>query len=1262
MNKLKSILIGSILSFAAVSVHAQVTVDKNPLTFSGQVNGAATQQTINVTKPAGSSDVFFLATIATTQPQWLKFTNGTTSMNGTTPLALTLTADPTGLVAGTYTGQLSITTPSNSATVNVTVNFTVSAIGVSPTSVPFAYQSGGSVPTGQVITLTGPNTTFTAAASTTSGGNWLLVAPTSGAITGGAGAVTASLDPNVIGTLAAGTYTGAITITPTGGTNTTPVSAAVTLTVTVPPPATISSTSLQLNYQFGGTNNSPQQVLTLSTTGNQALSYSLAATAVGNNPAGRNWVVINPSSGVIPANGSTQVTVSYDTTANLPTGTWTETLTLFTPGAAPAQQNIGVSLLVSTSPLLSVPSAGLNFTYELNSTVIPAAQSIVASSSNAAPGATTGQMVVTAAATTTTGGTWLSVTPANPVQGATGTATPFSIAVNPAGLNPGKYQGTVTFTGIGAGNAAQTVPVTLTVANDPSLLTNLSTLTFADQIGQAPVTASQTSQTVTLNTSTGATLNYVATATTTPTGQSWLSLSGNTTGSTNNAFTVTVNPASLTAGTYTGTVTITATNPATGNPAINSPITIPVTFYVGSSPLLVATLPGNPPSQPTFAAQVNGASPATQTVTLNSSNPAVPLTYNVAFSTSNGGNWLFATPLSGSASAGSAVSIGVLPGILSAGTYTGTVTITAQGPGGSAVADSPYTVPVTFQVTSGTLSLSQSTLTFNQITGGATPPTQTVQVSGNGQSLNYTAVANSNNTVNWLSVTPSSGNSSSSGLLTVAVDGSKLSPGTYTGTISVTSPNASNSPALITVTLTVTAGTIAATPASLTFSQAQGGAAPQSQNISVTGTPASLNFTASGTANNGGSWLTVAIVSPGASGAGATPGQVQVTANAGSLPVGQYTGTVTITSAGATGSPLSIPVTLNVVAPQTLNVTPTGTLAFSYIVGAPAPQSQQLQLTSSGATTFTATPKTTDGANWLSVTPTSGNAGSTATALTVAVSPTSLAAGNYTGTITIASPAATTPLVVNVTLSVSTIPQPVIIGIRNAASGVSGSISPGENITIFGTGIGPATLAGLQLTTAGNVSTNVGNTQVLFDGVTAAPIVYVSATQSSVMVPYEIAGRATTSITVVYQGVSSAPLTYTIVPTVPGIYTQNLSGTGPGAILNQDYSVNGPAKPAAVGSVVAVYMTGEGTTTPQAITGGVAPTNGTGLNSPILGVTATVGGVPANVTYKGSAPGFVYGAMQVDVQIPAGAASGVQPIVISIGGTPTQTGVTVQVQ
>ena len=80
-----------------------------------------------------------------------------------------------------------------------------------------------------------------------------------------------------------------------------------------------------------------------------------------------------------------------------------------------------------------------------------------------------------------------------------------------------------------------------------------------------------------------------------------------------------------------------------------------------------------------------------------------------------------------------------------------------------------------------------------------------------------------------------------------------------------------------------------------------------------------------------------------------------------------------------------------------------------------------------------------------------------------------------------------------------------------------------------------------------------------------------------------------------------------MVATSPGIYTLNQSGTGPGAILNQDLlTVPTAATPAPKGSAVAVYMTGEGLTI-----GNVDGVIATALKNPVATVTATVGGVPA---------------------------------------------------
>jgi uncharacterized protein (TIGR03437 family) len=79
---------------------------------------------------------------------------------------------------------------------------------------------------------------------------------------------------------------------------------------------------------------------------------------------------------------------------------------------------------------------------------------------------------------------------------------------------------------------------------------------------------------------------------------------------------------------------------------------------------------------------------------------------------------------------------------------------------------------------------------------------------------------------------------------------------------------------------------------------------------------------------------------------------------------------------------------------------------------------------------------------------------------------------------------------------------------------------------------------------------------VTFDGI-PAPIVHTKSTQLSVIVPYEVAGKATTSLVVSSNGVSSTLLTINVVNAAPGIYTLNQSGGGQGTILNQNGTLNG---------------------------------------------------------------------------------------------------------
>jgi uncharacterized protein (TIGR03437 family) len=244
-------------------------------------------------------------------------------------------------------------------------------------------------------------------------------------------------------------------------------------------------------------------------------------------------------------------------------------------------------------------------------------------------------------------------------------------------------------------------------------------------------------------------------------------------------------------------------------------------------------------------------------------------------------------------------------------------------------------------------------------------------------------------------------------------------------------------------------------------------------------------------------------------------------------------------------------------------------------------------------------------------------------------------------------------------------PTPTIMSVVNAASYNGGPISPGEMVTIFGSGIGPATPA--YATTdpsTGRLATMIGGVQVLFSGI-AAPVIYASNSQVSAVAPYEMASVANAPVSIEYLGGTSNADRLSLAVTVPGLFAQNSAGSGLGAILNQDNSLNGPSHPAAKGSIVQVFLTGEGQTNPPSVTGTITsvslpPPQVT--PAPVQPIQVWIGGQPANYTYAGEAPGMVAGVMQLNVQIPANALSGALSIQVKIGQTMSQSGITISVQ
>jgi uncharacterized protein (TIGR03437 family) len=478
----------------------------------------------------------------------------------------------------------------------------------------------------------------------------------------------------------------------------------------------------------------------------------------------------------------------------------------------------------------------------------------------------------------------------------------------------------------------------------------------------------------------------------------------------------------------------------------------------------------------------------------------------------------------------------------------------------------------------------------------------------------------------WLTVSPSSGTTPAN--LTVTVDSSKLGEVSYTGQIVIAGPN---NTLTVPVQLRLAANFISFAPAAVTFSVQTGSPTPPEQTVLVYGPSSGAAISAS--TSSGGDWLSASPTT-------GLPGVV-IAANPTGLKAGTYSGMVTLTSP-ATALPAKLPVTLAVwdkepvltVAPSSV----TYTVPLGDNANTPAPRTIQVE---SGGVPMNFT-ESIPGA------PASGGLFATPASVPAPASG-SGALGAFAYDITISGGSQKVIVPVTTIVTTGALTPPFIGAVVNAASQVAGPISPGEILTIYGFGAGPSKTAGFMLDAAGKVATGLNGAQVLFDA-KPAPMIYGSASQANVIVPYEVAGQATTTIALKSGSLTSAAWTIPVAATAPGIFTLDSNGVGAGAVLNQDNTLNAAGNPAPRGSIVQIFATGEGQTSPAGVTGSVTGTN---LHTPLAEVKVTIGGQAAQVQYAGSAANAVAGLFQVNAVVPQSVAAGSLELRLSVGGVET---------
>jgi len=471
-------------------------------------------------------------------------------------------------------------------------------------------------------------------------------------------------------------------------------------------------------------------------------------------------------------------------------------------------------------------------------------------------------------------------------------------------------------------------------------------------------------------------------------------------------------------------------------------------------------------------------------------------------------------------------------------------------------------------------------------------------------------------------------------------------PSTLTGLVTITVSALTGVDSMAIMAVAPNPSTIAISPGSLQFSYTVGGAAPASQSIQITNS-GSGTLAWSATAN--ASWIALS------SSSGTAPSTLTVSVSPNGLAPGSYSGTVQISSTGASNNPQSITVTFAVAqGTPVLSVSPSA-LTFSYSVGDPAPAGQTVTIANSGAGTLPWT--ATDNDYWVQLSPTSNTDAGT---LTVTINPANLAAGTYTSTVQINSPGAGgSPAPVTITLQVSgTQPAPNITSAGNAASFQPG-LASATWVSIFGANLSASTYTWQNSDFVnGALPTSLEGVSVTVNGIPAF-VEYISPTQINILAPDDPStGQAQIQVTTAQQASNMisapkaqfAPAFFTI---DNGLYVaaQHADYT---LVASSNLISGANSRPAQPGETIQIYATGLGPTNPATPTAQLVTSAQPLANS----VQVSIGGTAATVSFRGLVGPGLY---QLNVVVPS-LPNGDAPITASIGGVSTQTGVSLTIQ
>ena len=717
---------GNVTVPVVVVVGANILSQINAISFN-KVFGGANPLPQTLTIPSTGTAFNFTRSWSTaTGGSWLSVSNA--SWNNCvlcgTPGAITVTVAPSPTLAvGTYTGQVVITTQTDSMSITIPVILTIAPGGGTyfdnvPGQMSFSLKTSGTSITSQPLEIrnAGSGTlSWTIAGSTSDAGNWLTISSPSGVAPSlvNIGVTVANL-PN--GGLIAGTFVGQVVIHSAGGDVSVPISVVVGANVFT------QVNAINFTKVFGGPNPLPQTV-TIAGTGAGFNFTAAAFTATGGS-----WLSVDNVSwnNCVLCGTPGTITAIVNASPTLAVGTYTGQIVL-TSQVDDMAMTVPVTLTVA-------PAGGtyfddlpgqLSFSLKTGSSTNPPSQTVQVRNGGS------GSLGWTLTASTSDGANWLSASlvsgtaPSNVIVSVTTANLPG------LGLLAGTFVGELVFR-TAAGDSTSISVVVVVGAN---VFNQINPLHFTKVFGGA----NPLPQTLTVA-STGSAINFT-TSSATSTGGSWLTIDNR---SWNNCV-LCGNPQTITAlvnasptlavGTYTGQIVFTA---QAGNMAITVPVTLTVAPAAG-------TYFDNIPGQMSFSLLAGGGTPATLDIQIRNAGYGT-LGWTVAKNTSDGGDWLTVSAPSGTAPSTltAGVNLANLPGLgLIAGTFTGEIIL--QSAGGN------VSIPVS--VTVGSSVFTQlAPLSFTKAFGGANPLAQVLNLTSLGTNFNFTFVGDTGNGTPWLSV------------------------------------------------------------------------------------------------------------------------------------------------------------------------------------------------------------------------------------------------------------------------------------------------------------------------------------------------------------------------------------------------------------------------------------------------------------------------------------------------------------------------------